>query len=110
MTSTSTKTKASKHHEPVFNTILLHTFTMADSLISALQKVQLSSDSIDSKADDWIDSVLEEQRPRKRIKQDREALKLYLEQKYLTPSASFSTEWLNKLQQYCPLPVYPSVI
>jgi antiviral helicase SKI2 len=75
---------------------------MADSLISDLQKVKLSSDLIDSKPDDWIDSVLEEQRPRKRIKQDREALKLYLEQKYLTPSASFSTEWLNKLQQYCP--------
>jgi antiviral helicase SKI2 len=110
MTSTSTKTKASKHHEPAFNTGFLQTFTMADSLISALQKAQLSSDSIDSKADDWIDSVLEEQRPRKRIKQDREALKLHLEQKYLTPSASFSTEWLNKLQQYCPLPASASIV
>jgi antiviral helicase SKI2 len=83
---------------------------MADSLISALQKVQLSSDSIDSKADDWIDSVLEERRLRKHIKQDREALKLYLEQKYLTPSASFSSEWLIKLKQFSPLPVYPPVI
>jgi hypothetical protein len=110
MTFTSTKAKASKHPEPTFTTVLPQTFTMADSLISALQKIQLSSNSIDSKADDWIDSVLEEQRPRKRIKQDREALKLHLEQKYLTPSASFSTEWLNKLQQCCPLPVYPSVI
>jgi antiviral helicase SKI2 len=69
---------------------------MEDSLISALQKVQLSADSKD---DDWIDSVLEEQRPRKRIKQDREALKLHLEQKYLTPPTTFSAEWLNKLQQ-----------
>jgi antiviral helicase SKI2 len=82
---------------------------MADSIISDLQKVQLSSDSIDSKSDDWIDSVLEEQRPRKRIKQDKEALKLHLEQKYLTPSASFSTEWLNKLQQYYSLPAPTSI-
>ena len=70
---------------------------MADSLITALENVRLSS-SI-SEVDDWIDSILESQRPRKRVKQDREALKLSLEEKYLTPSTSFSPEWLNKLQQ-----------
>jgi len=72
---------------------------MADSLISALERVHLDSTATDGTADDWIDHILEEQRPRKRVKQDQEALKRELEQKYLTPSTSFSTEWLNKLQQ-----------
>ena len=66
-------------------------------LASALEKLQLNSAET---ADDWIDQLLEEQpRPRKRIKQDREELKLELEKKYLTPSNTFSPEWLNKLQQ-----------
>jgi antiviral helicase SKI2 len=71
---------------------------MADELLSALERVQLSSTDADV-ADDWIDSILDQQRPRKRIKPDWEALKLELEEKYLTPSASFSPEWLNRLQQ-----------
>lgn len=71
---------------------------MADGLIGALERVQLSSSTADVQ-DDWIDKILDEQRPRKRIKQDQEALKLELEQKYLTPSSTFSAEWLNKLQQ-----------
>ena len=72
---------------------------MAD-LVSVLEKLQLNAADT---ADDWIDQVLEEQQgPRKRIKQDQEELKRELEQKYLTPSKSFTTEWLNKLQQYAP--------
>ena len=66
-------------------------------LASALEKLHLSAAET---ADDWIDRALEEQqRPRKRIKPDQEDLKRELEQKYLTPSRSFSSEWLNKLQQ-----------
>jgi antiviral helicase SKI2 len=72
---------------------------MANSLVGALERVQLSSSTLESTADDWIDHILDSQRPGKRIKQDEEALKLELEEKYLTPSTSFSTEWLNKLQQ-----------
>ena len=69
---------------------------MAD-LANALEKLQLSATDT---ADDWIDQILEEQQhPRKRIKQDQEKLKRELEEKYLTPSKTFSTEWLNKLQQ-----------
>ena len=69
---------------------------MAD-LASALEKLQLNTRDF---ADDWVDQMIEEQqRPRKRIKQDPEELKRELEKKYLTPSTSFSTEWLNKLQQ-----------
>lgn len=75
-----------------------HQTPMADSLIEALKRVHISSS--DALADDWIDGILDSTRPRKRIKQSPEALKASLEQKYLTPSTSFSTEWLNKLQQY----------
>jgi len=72
---------------------------MADSLIGALERVHLESSTTDGTADDWIDHIIEEQRPRKRARQSQEELKRELEQKYLTPSTSFSTEWLNRLQQ-----------
>jgi antiviral helicase SKI2 len=69
---------------------------MAD-LASALENLQLNATGA---GDEWIDQIIEEQRqPRKRIKQDQEELKRDLEKKYLTPSRSFSKEWLNKLQQ-----------
>ena len=73
---------------------------MTDSLISALERVRLENCTSDGLADDWIDSILDEQRPRKRIKEDQGQLRHHLEQKYLTPSTSFSQEWLNRLQQY----------
>lgn len=69
---------------------------MTDTLVGALEKVHLSAES----ADYEIDQILDQRLPRKRTKQDNEALKHELEQKYLTPSNTFSTEWLNKLQQY----------
>jgi antiviral helicase SKI2 len=72
---------------------------MDDSLVAALEDIRLSSSTSANTANDWIDHILDSQRPRKRIKQDPEALKLSLEEKYLTPSTSFSPEWLNKLQQ-----------
>lgn len=72
---------------------------MGDSLVQALERVHLETNTSDDIADDWIDSILEEQRPRKRAKQSQEQLRHHLEQKYLTPSTSFSPEWLNKLQQ-----------
>ncbi|RDL41608.1 p-loop containing nucleoside triphosphate hydrolase [Venustampulla echinocandica] len=72
---------------------------MTDSLVSALQRAHIDSADNDQTADEWIDSILDSQRPRKRVKQDQDALKRSLEEKYLTPSTSFSTEWLNRLQQ-----------
>lgn len=72
---------------------------MADKLIDSLERIQLTAASADDLADDWIDQILDQRQPRKRVKQDGEALKKELEQKYLTPSPNFSTEWLNKLQQ-----------
>jgi antiviral helicase SKI2 len=68
---------------------------MAETLVDALEKVHLDSESVDFD----IDEILDQRRPRKRVKQDGEALKKELEQKYLTPSTTFSTEWLNRLQQ-----------
>lgn len=47
-----------------------------------------------------IDDILFQQSPRKRRKQDPAELKAALEKKYLSPSTEFSTEWLNRLQQY----------
>lgn len=64
-----------------------------------MERLQLPQSTSDGTADDWIDHILEEQRPRKRAKQDPAELRRELELKYLTPSTSFSTEWLNKLQQ-----------
>lgn len=72
---------------------------MAGNLSTWMEKVHLDDKTANDIADDWIDSILEKQRPRKRVKQDQEELKRELELKYLTPSTSFSTEWLNKLQQ-----------
>lgn len=72
---------------------------MADSLVSALERVHLGNAALEDKPDDWIDRILDEQRPRKRVKQDPEDLKRELEKKFLIPPTSFSTEWLNKLQQ-----------
>ncbi|KAG9229535.1 NUC185 domain-containing protein [Amylocarpus encephaloides] len=72
---------------------------MPDTLVDALAKVHLNGVGDEGTSDDWIDSILDTQRPRKRAKQDPDELKRLLEEKYLTPSATFSTEWLNKLQQ-----------
>jgi antiviral helicase SKI2 len=69
---------------------------MVDNLVTALERLCVDSAVLE---DDWIDHILDEPRPRKRIKQDPEEIKRELEKKYLTPSRSFSTEWLNKLQQ-----------
>jgi antiviral helicase SKI2 len=71
---------------------------MANSLAESMQKLTITSEST-TKDDDWIDSILDQQRPRKRVKQDAEELKQELERKYLTPSTTFSTAWLNILQQ-----------
>lgn len=72
---------------------------MANTLANAMEKVHLDSLALEDKDDNWIDNITQQQRPRKRVKQDPEELKRELEQKFLTPSNSFSIEWLNRLQQ-----------
>ncbi len=78
---------------------------MASEFAAALQRLQLDDDDIAKLDGGTIDDILFRQAPRKRRKQDSNELKAELEKKYLLPSTRFSTEWLNRLQQYaCPLP------
>lgn len=68
----------------------------ADSLIGAIQDLTCT----DFQGDDgWIDGILDEQQPRKRVKPDDDGLRKQLENDFLAPSHAFSPEWLNKLQQ-----------
>ncbi|KAI1186549.1 DSHCT domain-containing protein [Nemania serpens] len=69
--------------------------TDGPGLVEAMRKLHL----VDTANDFNIDDILFQQRPRKRVKQDPAELKAELERKYLTPSNTFSTEWLNRLQQ-----------
>ncbi len=64
---------------------------MASELNEAMQRLSL--------AVNCIDDILFQQAPRKRQKRDPSKLKTKLENKYLSPSTTFSTEWLNRLQQ-----------
>jgi hypothetical protein len=66
---------------------------MATDLAEALRGLRLDESDVN------IDDILFEQRPRKKIKQNSAELKSQLEKSYLSPSTSFSPEWLNKLQQ-----------
>jgi len=70
--------------------------TTSEELATAIQSLSLC-DQVNS-----IDSILDEVRPRKRSKPSIEAQRQILEDDFLKPSHSFSTEWLNKLQQYVP--------
>lgn len=72
------------------------TAIMVETLVQSLEKLHLQSQSLE---DNWLDQILDQPRPRKRVKQDPEDLKRELEEKYLTPSNTFSESWLNKLQQ-----------
>ncbi|KAI1164828.1 DSHCT domain-containing protein [Nemania serpens] len=69
--------------------------TDGPGLVEAMRTLHL----VDAANDFNIDDILFQQRPRKRVKQDPVELKAELEKKYLTPSNTFSTEWLNRLQQ-----------
>lgn len=64
-------------------------------LAESIRQVSL----LETKSDDWIDSILDQHRPRKRVKPTETEIRENLEQQFLTPSHNFSTEWLNKLQQ-----------
>jgi hypothetical protein len=68
----------------------------SETIAEAMKQVSL----LDLESDNWIDSVLDERRPRKRAKPTEDELRKQLEEDFLTPSHAFSTEWLNKLQQY----------
>lgn len=71
---------------------------MTDSIADALARLQVHEESA---ADDPIDDILSKQAPphHRQHARDPDQLKAHLEEKYLSPSQNFSTEWLNKLQQ-----------
>ncbi|KAJ9668094.1 Antiviral helicase ski2 [Coniosporium apollinis] len=68
------------------------------NLAATLESVHLAADSSETGNPGWIDRILEEQRPRKRTRRTKDEIKRDLEQEFLTPSASFTTHWLNELQ------------
>lgn len=72
---------------------------MTSELLEAVEKVRIDADE-GILGEECIDDVLHNQRPKKRTKRDREALKRELEKQFLTPPRSFGPEWLNRLQQY----------
>jgi len=50
--------------------------------------------------DETIDGILFDQCRRQPRRHDATTAKAELEAKYLSPSTTFSAEWLNRLQQY----------
>lgn len=70
----------------------------SEVLQHAIQQVS----SLDIESDSWIDSILNERRPRKRVKPTDDERRAQLEEEFLAPSHTFSIEWLNKLQRYPP--------
>jgi len=70
--------------------------TNPEVLAEAIKQVSL----LETGPDSWIDSVLEDRRPRKRVKPTDDDQRSQLEAEFLAPSHTFSTEWLNQLQQY----------
>jgi len=70
--------------------------TNPEMVAEAIKQVSL----LEVESDTWIDSILEDRRPRKRVKPTDDDQKAQLEAEFLAPSHTFSTEWLNKLQQW----------
>ena len=70
---------------------------MSTSLLEALRRVYL--DANDKTNEYTIDNDLDIARPLKRAKLSENELKQALENEFLSPSNSFSSAWLNELQQ-----------
>jgi len=68
---------------------------MSSNLSDAMEKLHLA----DNDSFEAIDDILFEKISRPPKKQDPDELRAELEKKYLSPSTTFSTEWLNRLQQ-----------
>lgn len=77
---------------------------MNDDIAEAVERLQLRGGEAIS--DDVLDNILERNAPKIKPARDAAELKAHLEKKYLEPSQHFSTEWLNKLQQYVTGPIF----
>lgn len=69
------------------------------SIEDNVHAIQAAIDNLNTKDGVSIDPILHLQHPRKRVKHSKDDLARTLEQDFLTPSTSFSTAWLNELQQ-----------
>ena len=67
---------------------------MDNDLSDILEKLSLASE----KLQDNIDDILDQAKPRKRIRKSPEEIKDNLEREFLTPSTTFSSAWLDRLQ------------
>ena len=70
-----------------------------EALEEVLQKLHLSNAEVGAQDAEWLDTLSSEQRSPKRLKKSKEIAKKEIEAEFLTPSTSFNTMWLNKLQQ-----------
>lgn len=68
---------------------------MAGDMSAALQDLSLASDKLQGNVDDLLDQT----KPRKRLRTSTDEVKAKLEADFLTPSTSFSPAWLDRLQQ-----------
>jgi len=68
---------------------------MADGLAVALEGLSLVSEQLDGNIDDLLDQA----KPRKRARKSSAEVKAQLESDFLTPSTTFSPQWLDRLQQ-----------
>ncbi|GCB25056.1 putative ATP-dependent RNA helicase C550.03c [Aspergillus awamori] len=82
---------------------------MAETLTSALAELSLNSQNLsgpafDARLVEEEDGVYKDFKPRQKARQDAADLKQELEQEFLTPSSTFSPEWLNRLQRKWDVP------
>ncbi|GAB1739220.1 hypothetical protein NU219Hw_g3969t1 [Hortaea werneckii] len=68
---------------------------MADDLADSLAGLSLAANKLEGD----IDDLLEQAKPRKRIRKSPAEIKAGLEEDFLTPSTSFNPAWLDRLQQ-----------
>ncbi|MCJ1414142.1 hypothetical protein MMC32_000467 [Xylographa parallela] len=78
---------------------------MSTDLVRALENIHFSSRKQSHGDDECIDVFLTKSRPRKRARKASEQIKQDLEEEILKPSTTFSTEWLNKLQERWETPI-----
>ncbi|KAI9729729.1 MAG: hypothetical protein M1834_006680 [Cirrosporium novae-zelandiae] len=77
---------------------------MSTDLLQILQRVQLQDNDNAAPEENWVDPILDQQRPCKRPRPSLKSQKKELENEFLSPSTTFSSEWLNKLQQRWDVP------
>jgi len=68
---------------------------MAEGVAEGIGSLSLDQSSLPAN----IDDILDQEKPRKRVRKSPEEIKAKLEKDFLTPSKTFSPSWLNRLQQ-----------